>query len=81
LPQPSAFGSSYPDYLIDLYRNVFKNDLAVVNGDPSWTLPVPARFVIAQDGTILYAEVSPDYTRRPDPAELLPALQGLRAAA
>jgi hypothetical protein len=42
---------------------------------------MPARFVIAQDGTILYAEVSPDYTRRPDPEELLPALQELRAAA
>jgi peroxiredoxin len=79
----AAFGLRFklPDYLIDLYRNVFKNDLAVVNGDPSWTLPMPARFVVAQDGTILYAEVNPDYTRRPDPEELLPALQTLRAAA
>jgi peroxiredoxin len=70
-----------PDYLIGLYRNVFKNNLAVVNGDPSWTLPMPARFVIGQDAIILYAEVNPDYTRRPDPEELLPALQKLRAAA
>jgi peroxiredoxin len=79
----ATFGLRFkpPDYLIDLYRNVFKNNLAVVNGDPSWTLPMPARFVIAQDGTILYAEVSPDYTRRPDPEELLPALQKLRIAA
>lgn len=69
------------NYLIDLYQNVFKNNLAVVNGDPIWTLPMPARFVIAQDGTILYAKASPDYTRRPDPEELLPALQELRAAA
>jgi peroxiredoxin len=42
---------------------------------------VPARFVIGQDGIILYAEVNPDYTRRPDPEELLPALQKLRTAA
>jgi hypothetical protein len=42
---------------------------------------MPARFVIAQDGTILYAEVSPDYTRRSDPEELLPALQELWPAA
>ena len=42
---------------------------------------MPARFVIAQDRTILYAEVNPDYTRRPDPEELLPAPQELRAAA
>jgi peroxiredoxin len=54
-------GFKLPDYLIDLYRNVFENGLAVVNGDASWTLPVPARFVIAQDATILYAEVDPDY--------------------
>jgi hypothetical protein len=42
---------------------------------------MPARFVIAQDGSILYAEVSPDYTRHAEPEELLPALQKLRAAA
>jgi peroxiredoxin len=79
----AAFGLRFklPDYLADLYKNVFKNDLAVVNGDQSWTLPMPARFVIAQDGTILYAEVNPDYTRRPDPEELVPALQKLKAAA
>lgn len=75
-----AFGLRFklPDYLIDLYANVFKNDLPGFNGDPSWTLPMPARYVVGQDGRIAYAEVNPDYTRRPDPAELLPALQGLR---
>jgi peroxiredoxin len=79
----ATFGLRFklPDYLADVYKNVFKNDLAVVNGDASWTLPMPARFVVAQDGTILYAEVNPDYTRRPDPEELLPALQKLQAAA
>jgi peroxiredoxin len=79
----AAFGLRFalPDYLIDLYRNVFKNDLAVVNGDGSWTLPMPGRFVIAQDGTILYAEVNPDYTRRPDPEELIPVLDQARIAA
>jgi peroxiredoxin len=79
----AAFGLRFalPDYLIDLYRNVFKNDLAVVNGDGSWTLPMPARFVIARDGTILYAEVNPDYTRRPDPEELIPVLDQARIAA
>jgi peroxiredoxin len=61
-----------PDHLIDLYR-VFKNDLAV-NGDENWILPMPARFVIAQDGTIAYAEVNPDYPRRPDPSKLLSTL-------
>ena len=79
----ASFGLRFklPDYLIELYRDVFKNDLAVANGDPSWTLPMPARFVIGQDGIILYAEVNPDYTRRPDPEELLPVLDRVKAKA
>lgn len=72
-----AFGLRFrmPDYLIDLYRNVLGNNLPVVNGDPSWTLPMPGRFVIGQDRVISYAEVNPDYTRRPEPQDLLPALR------
>ena len=79
----AAFGLRFalPDYLADLYKNTFKNDLAVVNGDDSWTLPMPARFVIDTRGMIAYAEVNPDYTRRPDPSELLPTLDRLQAAA
>lgn len=79
----AAFGLRFvlPDYLQDLYKNVFKNDLERVNGDASWTLPMPARFVIGRDGRILYAEVNPDYTRRPDPEELLPVLDTLAARA
>ena len=70
-----------PGYLQDLYKNAFKNDLAVVNGEPSWTLPMPARYVIGQDSTILYAEVNPDYTNRPDPEELFPVLEKVAKAA
>lgn len=75
-----AFGLRFamPDYLVALYRDVLRNDLPAINGDASWTLPMPGRFVVGQDGVILYAEVNPDYTRRPEPHELLPAL---RAAA
>jgi peroxiredoxin len=76
----NAFGLRFklPDDLIELYRR-FKNDLPIINADPSWTLPMPARYVIDTDGVIAYAEVNPDYTRRPDPAELLPVLDKLRA--
>jgi peroxiredoxin len=71
-----AFGVRFalPDYLIEVYRK-FGNDLPTVNADPSWTLPMPARYVIDQDGTIVYAEVNPDYTTRPDPEDLLPVLE------
>jgi peroxiredoxin len=71
----AAFGLRFEmqDYLIDLYKSL-KNDLPAFNGDPSWTLPMPARYVIGQDGIILYAEVNPDYTRRPEPEDMVPAL-------
>jgi len=72
-----AFGLRFtlPDYLVDLYK-AFGNDLPAFNNNPAWVLPMPARFVIGQDGVITYAEVNPDYTQRPDPSELLPALRG-----
>lgn len=71
----AAFGLRFalPDYLIALYRER-KNDLPGFNGDDSWTLPMPARYVIGRDGHILYAEVNPDYTRRPEPADMLSVL-------
>jgi peroxiredoxin len=72
----AAFGLRFtlPDYLIELYKKL-KNELPAFNGDPSWTLPMPARYVIGQDGVVLYSEVSPDYTHRPDPSEMLPILE------
>lgn len=72
----ASFGLRFelPDYLVELYK-ALKNDLPSFNGDPSWTLPMPGRFVIGQDGIILYAEVNPDYTRRPEPEDMLPALR------
>ncbi len=78
----AAFGIRFalPDYLVELYKG-FGNDLPTVNNDPSWTLPMPARYVIGADGVIAYAEVNPDYTRRPDPSELLPVLDKLRVPA
>ena len=58
-----------PDELIALYKK-FGVDLAVHNSEPSWTLPMPSRYVINRNGVIAYAEINPDYTRRPDPEEL-----------
>ncbi|MCT9118213.1 AhpC/TSA family protein [Cupriavidus gilardii] len=72
----AAFGLRFklPDYLVDLYKKL-KNDLPAFNGDPSWTLPMPARYVIGSDGVVLYSEVNPDYTHRPDPSEMFSVLQ------
>src|SRR5438132_368796 len=78
----AAFGLRFtlPNYLVDLYKQL-KNDLPAFNGDVSWTLPMPARYVIARDGTIVYAEVNPDYTLRPEPSDMIPSLQTAKLAA
>lgn len=68
-----------PDDLIDLYQ-LLGVRLPAFNQDPSWTLPMPARYVIDRDGQIRYAEVSPDYTVRADTGEVLHTLERLRAA-
>lgn len=77
----NAFGIRFrlPDYLIELYKG-FGNNLPVVNDDPPWVLPMPARYVIGTDGVIAYSEINPDYTLRPDPRELLPVLDRLKAS-
>lgn len=53
----------------------FGIDLARYNGDDSWTLPMPASYVIDRGGTIRYANVDPDHTVRPEPEELVRALK------
>lgn len=65
-----------PEDLSQLYQK-FGADLPKFNGDDSWTLPMPARFVIGQDSTILRADVDPDYTVRPDPGLTVELLRGL----
>ncbi|CAB3750116.1 peroxiredoxin-like family protein [Paraburkholderia humisilvae] len=77
----AAFGLRYalPGYLIELYRQL-KNDLPAFNHDTSWTLPMPARYLVGQDGVVLVSEVNPDYTQRPEPEDLLPALRQAQAS-
>ncbi len=38
---------------------------------------MPGRYVIGTDGVVAYAEVNPDYTRRPDPEQLLLVLSAM----
>jgi peroxiredoxin len=68
-----------PDYLAEMYKSV-SIDLPTFNDDPSWTLPMPARYVIGRD-VILYSDVNPDYTRRPDPEDLVSILSQTKLSA
>ena len=65
-----------PSNLQTLYMQ-FGIDLPAGNGDDSWTLPLPARYIIDRQGKLVYARTDPDYTRRPEPNETLDALARL----
>jgi peroxiredoxin len=52
-------------------------DLPSLHGEDSWTLPIPSRFVIDQNGVIAYSEVDPDQTHRSNPSDILPVLDRL----
>ena len=62
-------------------RPIYKNwgaDVAVVNDDPDCKLPLPATYVISQDGKIVHSFVEEDYTERLEPDEILNSLRDLR---
>ena len=73
-----AFGIRWTlqDYVIPVHAG-FGVELPRIHGDGQWNLPMPARYIIDTDGTIAYAEVNPDYTRRPEPSDLFPVLAKL----
>jgi len=65
-----------PDDLREVYLG-FDIDLARFNGDNSWQLPMPARFIIDKDGIIRAADVFPDHTDRPDPETTITILDSI----
>ena len=65
-----------PDYFKEWYLK-FDIDLEKFNGDASWELPMPGSFVVDREGIIRFAAADPDYTKRPEPTEILESLAGL----
>ncbi|MBV1908153.1 MAG: AhpC/TSA family protein [Kangiellaceae bacterium] len=52
----------------------FGLDVAAHNGEDTFKLPMPATYVINQDGTVAYHFVDADYHKRLEPAEILKQL-------
>ena len=77
------FGILYrvPEEQQQVYSSVFVN-LPFVNGDRKgeerWELPIPATFVLDRDRTVLWGSANEDYTRRPEPADILRFLESLQ---
>ena len=65
-----------PDDLKAVYLS-FGNDLALRNGEGSWTLPMPGRFVIDTQGVVRAADVDPDYQNRPEPEKTVDDVRAL----
>lgn len=68
------FGLAYPvpDYQREYYLSILVN-LPFINGDSIWRLPLPATYVLARDGRVLFAEAHADFRVRPEPEEALAA--------
>lgn len=71
------FGITFtmPEKMKWVYRDIFKLDLPKFNGDDSWMLPMPARFVLDQNAVIRAAQVNLDHTVRPEPAATIGILK------
>ncbi len=50
-------------------------DLPAANGDDSFELPLPATFVIGEDGVVRWRFVDADYTKRAEPDDVIAALR------
>lgn len=63
-----------PNELRPIYKK-FGIDVEAHNGKDQFDLPLAATFVVDSDGTIAFALVDADYTRRAEPADIISALQ------
>jgi len=52
-------------------------DLVQFQGNDTWTLPIPATFVVGADGVVLARFVDPDYRRRMEVEDLLDTLRAV----
>jgi peroxiredoxin len=70
---PAAHREYYKGILVNIpfvnSGNMYKNA-----AESSWNLPLPATFVVNQDGTIAFSEAHADFRVRPEPAEVVQAV-------
>jgi peroxiredoxin len=70
-----SFGAAHavPNSMQGYYRSILVN-IPFINGESSWRLPLPATFVIGQDGHVRWAQGYADFRVRPEPADVIKAL-------
>jgi peroxiredoxin len=76
---PSAHREYYKGILVNIpfvnSGNMYKNA-----SEASWNLPLPATFVVNQDGMIAFSEAHADFHVRPEPADVMQAVMAAVAA-
>ncbi len=82
LAAANAFGVAFqmPAELVELYQRN-GNDLPTVNANGQWVLPIPATYLVGDDGHIAYAHVEADYRQRAEPEDVLRLLQSAAPSA
>jgi len=55
----------------------FGIDLRRFNGNDSWQLPMPGRFITDSKGIVRSTEVHPDHTIRPEPSEIVDLMKSI----
>lgn len=64
-----------------LYRARMRPDFAQRHGNAGWFLPVPATFVLSQDGLVAWRFAEVDFSRRAEPSDIIAAVRSLGARA
>jgi peroxiredoxin len=59
----------------EMQKMMARNDLPAYQGNDSWMLPIPATFVVGQDGCVKARFIDPDYRKRMAIEDLLAALR------
>ncbi len=84
LAEKFGIGYSVPAAQRDYYKGILVNIPFVNSGsmykdapESSWRLPLPAVFVVGQDGTIAFSEGHADFRVRPEPSDAMEALAAL----
>ncbi|MGE0267051.1 MAG: peroxiredoxin family protein [Candidatus Omnitrophota bacterium] len=67
-----------PDELAEKYKNEYKIDLELHSGRTDHVIAVPATFIIANDGQIIFAYANEDYKVRTEPQEVIDALKEMQ---
>ncbi len=77
----SAFGLAFRvDNQTMIKYKGYGIDLEAASGHPHHALPIPAVYVINQQGKVVFAHSDPDYRQRLDPKKILTALEGITSS-